>query len=542
MPYLFALQMQISLTLMLLCAAGCGGSTSPAEENTSSPGRYEDLLALFEEWRGFEEPRMIGGVPDYTAPAMAAQYQELSVYRRRLDRIDPGGWPVPRQVDYHLVRAEMNGLAFDHRIRRPWARNPAFYRLIHAGRSDVPAHEGPNVYPPIEIWTYAYPLDESDAGELAARIQTIPGLLDQARANLIEDARGLWMGGIRAMQTQIADLEALRARVTGLDELISTIDRARQATAEFQSWLEQELPSRNGPSGVGKENYTWYLQLVHLVPSTWEEEVTMMRRELARAHAALRLEVVASAEEYDRRFNASVDDYMAFLKEEEVISVRDYMDAALRARIGSFTPASGEPRGFFSQVNYRDPLVLMTHFHHWIELAVLDNSPHASPIRSKPLLYNIFDGRSEGLATGLEEMLMHAGLFDDRPRARELVWIMLAQRAARALAGLFLHSNDFSMEEAARFASDWTPRGWMPADSDTVWGEQHLYLQQPGYGTSYLVGKIEIENLIAERARQLGESFSLKRFMDEFRAAGLIPVSLIRWELTGQDDEIHRLE
>ena len=82
MPYLFALQMQISLTLMLLCAAGCGGSTSPAEENTSSPGRYEDLLALFEEWRGFEEPRMIGGVPDYTTPAMAAQYQELSVYRR----------------------------------------------------------------------------------------------------------------------------------------------------------------------------------------------------------------------------------------------------------------------------------------------------------------------------------------------------------------------------------------------------------------------------------------------------------------------------
>ena len=73
------------------------------------------------------------------------------------------------------------------------------------------------------------------------------------------------------------------------------------------------------------------------------------------------------------------------------------------------------------------------------------------------------------------------------------------------------------------------------------WREQHLYLQQPGYGTSYLVGKIEIENLMAERARQLGEDFSLQRFMDEFRAAGLIAISLIRWELTGQDDEMQRL-
>ncbi len=172
------------------------------------------------------------------------------------------------------------------------------------------------------------------------------------------------MGGIRAMKNQNADLEALRTRVTGLDELVSAIDQARQATDEFRSWLEQELPSRNGPSGVGKENYTWYLQRVHLVPSTWEEEVTMMRRELARAHAALRLEehrnrdlppleVVESSEEYDRRFNASVDEYMAFLEEQEVISVRDYMDAALRARIGSFTPASG-PRGFFSEVKSED--------------------------------------------------------------------------------------------------------------------------------------------------------------------------------------------
>ena len=33
----------------------------------------------------------------------------------------------------------------------------------------------------------------------------------------------------------------------------------------------------------------------------------------------------------------------------------------------------------------------------------------------------------------------------------------------------------------------------------------------------------------------------LKRFMDEFHAAGVIPVSLVRWELAGYDDQIARM-
>ena len=47
--------------------------------------------------------------------------------------------------------------------------------------------------------------------------------------------------------------------------------------------------------------------------------------------------------------------------------------------------------------------------------------------------------------------------------------------------------------------------------------------------------------LFRDRAQQLGEDFNLKDFMDEFYAAGVIPVSLIRWELSGYDDEIKLL-
>jgi uncharacterized protein (DUF885 family) len=131
-------------------------------------------------------------------------------------------------------------------------------------------------------------------------------------------------------------------------------------------------------------------------------------------------------------------------------------------------------------------------------------------------------------------MMMHAGMLDERPRSRELIWILLAERAARALGDLKMHANEWTLEQASEFASANTPRGWLSLDGNLVRGEQHLYLQQPGYGTSYVIGKVEIEKLLAERRRQLGDAFVLRDFMDAFEAASpLVPASLLRWELTG---------
>ena len=265
-----------------------------------------------------------------------------------------------------------------------------------------------------------------------------------------------------------------------------------------------------------------------------------MERELGRARAFLALEEqrnaalpvpapVASAEEHARRFNEGVSEYMAFLAQHQILTIRDYLEPALRAQIGRFNPG---PREFFTEVDYRDPEVMRTHGYHWFDLARMANEPHPSPIRRGPLLYNIFITRTEGHATGWEEMMLQAGMFDARPRSRELIYVLLAQRAARALGDLRMHANQMTLEEAAAFASANTPRGWLRLDANTVRGEQHLYLQQPSYGTSYLIGKMLIEGTLAERKRQLGESFTMKQFMDEFNAAGLIPASLVGWELT----------
>jgi uncharacterized protein (DUF885 family) len=167
--------------------------------------------------------------------------------------------------------------------------------------------------------------------------------------------------------------------------------------------------------------------------------------------------------------------------------------------------------------------------------------PHPSPIRRGPLLFNIWDSRAEGMATAMEEMVLHAGYYDDNPRAREIVWIMLAQRAARGLGSLYAHANIFTMREAKDFQVEWTPRGWMRPDLDLLGFEQQLYLRQPGYGTCYVTGKQLLDELMKDYSHQLGSGFTVRRYFDDVNAAGVIPVSLIRWQLTGKDEDIRAL-
>ncbi|MGB5688515.1 MAG: hypothetical protein WBM45_04520, partial [Woeseiaceae bacterium] len=438
----------------------------------SSSSDYGDLLALFADWRDFESPPLLNGAPDYTVAQFAARDDEFRALEQRLTAFGINDWPIPEQVDWYLVRAEMNGYDFNTRILKPWARDPAFYKTLWTERSDVPAHEGPTHHALVELWTYDFPLDAEAETRLAGELAVIPPLMTQARANLTGNARELWIAGIRDVRRQSVDLAELKVVVgdTAGKALLDAIDASIAATDELVAWLESEADAKTGPSGIGKDNYTWYQQNVHRVPMTWEEEVTLMERELARAWSMLKLEeqrnrelppmVAASTpDEYDALAEDAVERIMAFLDEKDIVTITDYMEPALREHMGSFVPE--EQRHFFWIGAHYDPAPLFTHFYHWFELARMDTEPHASPVRQGALLYNIFDSRNEGTATAVEEIFMHAGLYDDSPRSREIVWIMLAQRAARGLGSLYAQANLMTMEEAGNLHSEWTPRGWM---------------------------------------------------------------------------------
>jgi len=520
--------------------------------NTQPSDNYETLVVLFKEWREFERPPMQDGAPDYTEKTFARRYESFKKYRQRLDEIDHSKWPVEQKVDWYILLAEMNGFDFNHRVLKPWVRDPAFYKSIWPSKSDVPAHEGPTHHMVTELWTYSFPLTKDDEARLIADLRIIAPLMKQAQTNLTGNARELWIAGIRNIRQQSANLDDIREKIGDKpsEKLKMAIVKAKAATDELTAWLEQQAPSKRGQSGIGKENYTWYQQNVHLVPLNWEDEVMLLKRELARAWSSLKLEehrnrhlpelkAAATEEEFKELTERSLKKFMTFLKNKEIVTVADYFEPALRAHMGRFIPV--EKRNFFTIGMHYSPLPLYSHFYHWFELARMEHEPHASIIRRDALLYNIFDSRNEGTATAVEEMFMQAGLYDDNPRVREIVWIMVAQRAARGLGSLYAHANEMTMEEAGKIHSEWTPRGWMKTERELLIFEQHLYLRQPGYGTSYIVGKYLLEETMAAYARQKenqGEPFKLKDFFDELNAIGNIPISLGRLQMTGMEEQL----
>ena len=519
-------------------------------ERKAKMTEYKELLTLFKEWREFERPPMLEGAPDYTAVTFASRHEDYLRLRRRLEAMETKSWSVPEKVDWQLVRAEMNGFDFNHRILKPWVRDPAFYQSIKMERSDVPAHEGPTHHAVTEFWTYKFPLTPAEEQRLLADLRVIPALMRQARRNLTGNARELWIAGIRNIRSQRADLDEIAGQSGSNAEILAVIAECRTATDELIAWLEAEAPKKDGPSGIGKENYTWYQRNVHLLPMTWDEEVGLLKRELDRAWSSLKLEehrnrrlpplvAAATPAEYDEKADKAATRLMKFLREQEILTVTDYMEPALREHLGEFVPA--EKRNFFQIGAHYDPLPLFTHFYHWFELARMEREPHPSPVRQGALLYNIFDTRNEGTATGVEEMFMNAGLYDDSPRSRELVWIMIAQRAARGLGSLYAHANTMTMEEAGGIHSEMTPRGWMKTEKKLLLFEQHLYLRQPGYGTSYITGKYLLERALADFGRgyeERREPFELRYFFDRLNSIDSIPISLARWEMTGLADEI----
>jgi hypothetical protein len=459
----------------------------------------------------------------------------------------------------------MNGMRYHLEVLQPFHRDPAYYASVRTDESDTPAEEGPVIHGAVRLWHYGiWPrtaldtvraLTPDEVARLTDAIRPIPALLAQARVNLAgSNGRDLWIGAVKAFEEQEEALAELDRRVRRLNPRATALSRAiaaaAGATKDFTGWLRTEAEQKTGPSGIGKAQYTWFLRNVLLVPLSWEEEVTVTRRELARAHAALRLEEhrnralpplepAATPEAYAALQERALTKYLAWVRDGQFATVEPWFERALRERMAPFVPE--ERRNFFFQGNHRDPIPLWTHLWHWWDNGRIRYQPHPSPIRRGPLLYNVWMSRAEGMATSMEEWMMHAGLYDDSPRSREIVWIMLIARAARGLGNLYAHSNDLTMAQAGDIHVNWTPRGWMRRDP-LLGFEQHLYLRQPAYGAMYVTGGRLMEETMAERARQLGDAFSMRRFFDEVNSAGMIPVSLIHWELTGDDRMIRELE
>ena len=215
---------------------------------------------------------------------------------------------------------------------------------------------------------------------------------------------------------------------------------------------------------------------------TWEQEVDLLKRELARAHASLKLEearnaglpelaAIRSPEEFQKRGNEAITRYLDFLKKRDLYPMRDSMDPALRAKIGEFVPL--EQRNFFA---------IATHLRPANALHPLQMVGPCAQARSRPetgpewaTAYNIWIACG-GMATVMEEYMLHAGLFDEeRVRGKSSGSCCTAPSAR---AGSSTHSATSSTQAGQGLPGRVHARGWMRPTSTCYGFEQQLYLPQ----------------------------------------------------------------
>ena len=531
----------LSCVMLFSCTSEKGKSV------VAGSGDYAELLDLFSEFREFQEPTVVNGVPDYTAKSMNKQYDELKTFQNRLAAIDPSNWSVSEQIDYHLVRAEMNGLEFQHRILHPWSRDPSFYiaRVPRLPRNQELPLQG-------EILT-----------RFQRRLQAIPEYYAQAKMNLKNlsgIAGDLAIFAIHALEENASSFPSLAVRLADYHpDLVSDVKKAQTAVDDYLSWLKENQDKMTASAGVGKENYNWLLKNVYLFPYTWEDcrdivelednrVITFQKLEENRNRKLPPLKPVSSQEQYRRSVQDALRHVMEFIRDEEIFTIQDYLviDDYLESRLRATNRPWPKVHDYFFNFSHREPVMEETHEmvgHHFDLLRVRRDDRPIRGNREHEGPYDIACARLEGWAFGLEELLMHAGYLDDRPRrAREITYEQAAFRTVRALSDLYMHSGDWSLKDAMEYCVENAPHGELLDNSPHLWHEMQTTLVHVGWHMQMVVGKVHFMKLFRDRAQQLGDEFVLRQFVDEFLEAGVIPISLIHWEMTGLTDEIEKLK
>ncbi|MFH1941308.1 MAG: hypothetical protein ABIL68_04330, partial [bacterium] len=375
------------ISLLLFILIGIGGTTCNINASFPPSNKYEDLVSFFKEWRAFQKPNVVNGIPDYSTQAMAEQKRRIPEFKKRLSAIDPKDWSISQRADYEIIRAEINGLEFDHAVLRPWARNPIFYAVIQMSEPDVPAREGSEIDGVLNVFEYQFPLDKNAQVVFNEKLAAIPGILSQAKQNLIEEAGDLWQFGVQQKKRESFTLARLAERIESANPDLANLARqAQTAVDDFTAWLDQKRQGMKAYSGIGVVEFDRYMKEVHLVPYTWKEQLELVERELERSLAALALEEhrnrhlpilqpAGSLQEIQNMYKKSVAEFMDFLRNDEIFTVPDYM--RLNDEVRGYIPP--ERLDFFTHVNYRQPLPLLCHSIHWLEKQREVNNTH--PIR-----------------------------------------------------------------------------------------------------------------------------------------------------------------
>ena len=474
------------------------------------------------------------------------------------------GWPVERLVDYRLMGSAIARVQWELDVNPRWQRDPAFYV-----EQTVDALQEELMPPP--------PFSDARSREILTRTENIPAILEQAKLNLRAVATFAQL-----TITMLSDIDGRLARVeSGVSPLLSrddrrarfqiAITRASKALIDYREWLKQNLPNMRQDFALGDKACGFFLHRVALLPYTPLQLLTMARQDFERVLAmetyehqrdlrAPELKMAATAEEESARMARDDANIRRYMTEYEILTVPpelphwtirpapDYVAAfdgfgelddftgpsRLRQDGTRWVQQPSHDLPYFWKAYAQDPRTTGVHEGvpgHFFQLSL--SWRNLDPIRRQ--YYD--SGANEGIGFYAEEMMLDAGLYDNSPRSRQIVYNFARLRALRVEVDVKLALGEFTMTQAADYLARTVPMDRRTAEEEAAW-----FATAPGVGIAYEIGKLQIERMLAERRLEQGDKFTLRAFHDYVWSNGNVPLSLQRWELLGLDDDVKKVD
>jgi hypothetical protein len=572
-----------------------GGDEQAMERQTSTraadwtpvkmPGPAEhppELLKLAESVRALRSPVRAAGVQDYAA-TVAKQKSELPGVRQRLDAMATESWSVHSRIDYLLLRSQLDSLDFTLKVWRPTTRNASFY--MNAAINNVGRHLTGGRY----MRGDAMPYSRERAQAILQALADTDKILEQGRRNLTEmvpflaDAALEHPGGgyyteggqlkfIDQNYQKWATLTAEHFPQPEAGQLVAAAAKAAKELKAFGDWLQANRSKMTGKHAIGLDAVDWYTRHVLLMPYDTAQLRLLAQMERARAlsffqfesHKNRRLPKIEPAKTYKQYL--AWDDETAliirrwYVEDQEILSDRAYMDD-VKSEEGLYLmpfgliafPKEEKPgvkrillvpadhwRAVYSNMGFRtDPGVLHGHEYwpgHYYEGEI--HRRNACPVRPSHR-----DGaHSQGWCNYHEELPVHLDFpYVRGPRARELVYLNNLQRAERVLLGLKVLSGQLAPKDAMAEMQKTIPDlgSGLGVRPEEAFEEMEGVVQR---GLDHgMTGRLQIFRLLADRKMQLGDKFDFREFNDQLISMGSVPLALLRWEITGLDDEAKQL-
>ncbi len=563
----------ISLFLMLWIPTVVAQSASPSAQTANA---LQQLSADFWQWRTLEQPFSFDDIPrldrpggwaaDWSASTIAKRRDELAAFENRWKELGRDVRDRSRHdtVDYLLVGSAIARARWELDYVRGWQRNPWFYLDQTLASLFVSLTQPP-------------PFDQARSAEIVGRVLAIPRIIADGKANLKDPAGPLAELSIHQLQDIGPRLEEMARELKpyltkeSATEIDPAVQVAVQALVGYRGWLRQRLPGMSNNVAVGRENYVFFLKDVALVPYTPEQLIAKGRQEWERAVAFEAYEknrnskLPQSALAKDQatqiaREKRQEQEIRDFLEQKNILTVPAWVQhyrnlpypaylaplaafgvaddltgpTRLKDNATSYIKTPSPDRGYFDLSTARDPRCIIVHEglpgHYFQKVMSWTNE---DPIRR-----HYYDsGANEGIGFYAEEMMLQAGLFDDSPRTREIIYNFMRFRALRVEVDVKLSTGEFTIEQAADYFMK-----TVPLDRDTAMEDATFYASVPGVGISYQTGKLQIMKLLAEARLAQGDKFNLREFHDFVWENGNVPIALLRYEYLGKTDEIEALQ